>query len=241
MSTLWTFGGTYTADYTNEDTPVNKNFEEYKKIKDLEHVDMWPTILANRMKFDLVNTSRHVTSNYQIFQDFCDKSHLIKKDDVVLIEWVDFKNYRVAENNEFVNLEPNKKYDLDSVSQSSIDEMFKNRQQHIWLTELYRWINGINMLALEVGFKFFIWNAEDRDMFYARHKDMPKYDYILLCPNSTTALIDYLVSVAGTTIEIETEGKIKDKHFGRRGHETFSKLLFYQVVYSELGKGNTLI
>jgi hypothetical protein len=130
MRTLWTFGDSFTADIKD----LSDNHREYlNMVKQLEIVS-WPNLLAEKLNLNIKNLAIAGSSNYQIFQDFCDVSHLINEKDIVIIGWGLVSKFRKVKNNEFQNIYPN----LNGVD----NEIITDRNQDKWIEEIYSWENS---------------------------------------------------------------------------------------------------
>ena len=187
MRTLWTFGDSFTADIKD----LSDNHRQYLNIvKQLEIVS-WPNLLAEKLNLNIKNLAIAGSSNYQIFQDFCDVSHLINEKDIVIIGWGLVSKFRKVKNNEFQNIYPN----LNGVD----NEIITDRNQDKWVEEIYSWENLIKTFSKSKYFNVYFWSGEE---FRLNHK-----------LNNQTLKQNNCLSMY-----VETEGKIPDTHLGINGH-----------------------
>jgi hypothetical protein len=187
MRTLWTFGDSFTADIKD----LSDNHRQYLNIvKQLEIVS-WPNLLAEKLNLNIKNLAIAGSSNYQIFQDFCDVSHLINEKDIVIIGWGLISKFRKVKNNEFQNIYPN----LNGVD----NEIITDRNQDKWVEEIYSWENLIKTFSKSKYFNVYFWSGEE---FRLNHK-----------LNNQTLKQNNCLSMY-----VETEGKIPDTHLGINGH-----------------------
>jgi len=187
MRTLWTFGDSFTADIKD----LSDNHRQYlNMVKQLEIVS-WPNLLAEKLNLNIKNLAIAGSSNYQIFQDFCDVSHLINEKDIVIIGWGLISKFRKVKNNEFQNIYPN----LNGVD----NEIITDRNQDKWVEEIYSWENLIKTFSKSKYFNVYFWSGEE---FRLNHK-----------LNNQTLKQNNCLSMY-----VETEGKIPDTHLGINGH-----------------------
>mgnify|MGYP000897504577 FL=1 len=187
MRTLWTFGDSFTADIKD----LSDNHRQYlNMVKQLEIVS-WPNLLAEKLNLNIKNLAIAGSSNYQIFQDFCDVSHLINEKDIVIIGWGLVSKFRKVKNNEFQNIYPN----LNGVD----NEIITDRNQDKWVEEIYSWENLIKTFSKSKYFNVYFWSGEE---FRLNHK-----------LNNQTLKQNNCLSMY-----VETEGKIPDTHLGINGH-----------------------
>ena len=79
MNTLWIFGDSFSSefDYNN----LHENHISYMNIIGVNHIPVWGTVLAEKLGYEIKNLAKGGSSNYQIFQDYCDSCHLIQPND----------------------------------------------------------------------------------------------------------------------------------------------------------------
>ena len=68
MRTLWTFGDSFTADIKD----LSDNHRQYLNMVEQLEIVSWPNLLAEKLNLNIKNLAIAGSSNYQIFQDFCD-------------------------------------------------------------------------------------------------------------------------------------------------------------------------
>lgn len=160
------------------------------------------------------------SSNYEIFQTFCDKLNQFKSGDVVIIGWSFKERFRLVndQNNGFVRIGPNYVVKLPNVSQNTIDEICVNRMNERWIDEVYSWEKVIKKLCEFIGVKLLIWSF---DGTFLEHRGMRTI----------------LENMGAQTITEETNGEIKDLHFGEMGHIAQSDY-FYSILNGEISYNN---
>jgi len=135
MSTLWTFGDSFTygygCRYTNNSSGGEKEyFEEYYK----EGLDIWPNHLSKFLEMNLQNFGENGYSNWDILDKIIEQSKNIKKDDIVVIFRTDYQRNRYPHNNRWIYpfKEDMKKEEYHSVVDFQYyfakDKLYKKRQ-----------------------------------------------------------------------------------------------------------------
>jgi hypothetical protein len=95
MNTLHTFGCSYTAHFENNNG--RSQYEDYKKFRGGTYPKIWPELLSEKMGLKLNNPSAGGSSNYEIFQSFCDIVPKLNEGDVVVIGWSYKERYRLVD------------------------------------------------------------------------------------------------------------------------------------------------
>ena len=97
MNKLYTFGCSYTEGFSEFfKSPM---YLKYKEFNGGVFPKSWPDILAEKLKFDLVNYGEGAAGNQQIFNIFSKKCRELQKGDIVIIEWSFIERYRLALDN----------------------------------------------------------------------------------------------------------------------------------------------
>ncbi len=211
MPTLWVFGDSYSHIYDNT---IDRRYKFYREYRKGILPKTWSELLASKLNVKLRNCAHSGSSNYAIFQWFCDYCQAIKPDDIVIIGWSFKERFRLVNHytGRFECIRPNSiqitqtKEFLKDISLSTIDEILLNRTESEWKCEIYSWESLINLLASKIGFNIFYWTFDDT---------IHKKNYI---GGDTDSLMQTLLSNGANTITIETNGVVKDEHFSEQGH-----------------------
>jgi hypothetical protein len=201
MRRLWTFGDSFTSDIVE----LNDNYKQYLKIKEESTILTWPNILATEINIEIKNLAVAGSSNYQIFQDFCDVSNLIKENDIVIVGWGLVSKFRKVNNNNFQNIYPN--------INGEYNEIIIDRNQPKWIEEVYSWEKLIKSYAESKKFKVYFWCGEE---FRLNHEMNNNY----FKQNGCLSMYD------------ETDGKVPDTHLGINGHKKMAEL-FLNIINNE--------
>jgi hypothetical protein len=97
----------------------------------------WTEMLSNKLNMINNNYAIGGGSNNLIFQSFCDSSHLINENDIVIMCWTNKERYNLVNKitNSFVVQYPNL-YQENIISRKTHDEILYNRIDHKWYDEL---------------------------------------------------------------------------------------------------------
>lgn len=207
MTTLWTFGDSFTADY-NINSPFDSNVNRYLRLKNEKVLKSWPNILSEKIGAQVKNFSKGGNSNYQIFQDFCDASGEIDEGDIVIICWGLLSKFRTVKDDQFINQYPTKNKGWDNV----IDD----REQIKWSDEVYSWEKLIINYSKSKKFDLYFWCGEETN----------------LSNDKKITTIHQLRNMGCTNMGDETEGMIMDSHFGIEGHKKIADI-FFKIITNE--------
>jgi hypothetical protein len=210
MATLWTFGDSLTESY-NIKYDWSRKYVEWKGYVPKVYGD----VISERLNLNLSNLGAGGTDNYSIFQNFCEVSHKIKKDDVVIFGWSSPLRFRLPRNdNRWEVFLPNftkNLTDVDGISMNTVQEILSNRDSIKFVEEVNSWINLIDVFLKDI--KHVHWTAFDNRLKAQLPKNLE-------------------------TIEDETNGFIVDRHFSEKGQLDLSEVLIY---FLNAKKNNTLI
>jgi len=203
MGKLYVFGCSYSALHNIHllNDPSLKRYYEYRGGT---FPPVWSEILAEKLGLELVNTAEWGLDNYSIFENFCKLSDQINSEDVVIIGWSQTFRFRLYSEtlNRLSSLnvwKTNENHQFSNISQQTIDEVLVNRDNSLWVDEVYNWMNIINRLSKLVNFKLLHWS------FFT---EFPKM-----------YLINKLLDLGAEYITHETNGEVNNEHFGEIGHQ----------------------
>jgi hypothetical protein len=203
MGKLYVFGCSFSSVFS-EKSLFNPDMKKYYEFRGGNFPSTWSEILSEDLGLELVNTAQNGFDNYSIFENFCKLSDKITSEDIVIIGWSQvfrFRLYSKSKNQlRSVNVwQTNKNFDLSEISQQTLDEVLVNRDNQLWIDEVYNWMKLINHLSKLVKFKLYYWS------FFV---EFPEY-YI----------INELLNLGAKYISHETNGEVGDNHFGEKGHQ----------------------
>jgi hypothetical protein len=197
MPTLWTFGDSLTAPYS-EEYDWSKEYIKWKGYTP----NVYGKIISEKLNLDLINLGVGGSDNYSIFQSFCDVSDKIKNDDVVIFGWSSPIRFRIAMNESrwqiFLPNYTKNNLKIDGISVNTIKETIINRESIKFAEEVNSWIKLIDHTLKDVT-----------------HVHWTTFD----------DRIDAHMVTGLENIRKETNGLIDDGHFSERGQIQLSELL----------------
>jgi hypothetical protein len=244
MSKLYTFGCSFTEDFE----PFFKK-QKYNLRTDYIHdfhngkiPKSWTEILAEKLNLEFsvcgaINcdskfTEKYGNTNKSIFFNFIRFTHEIKKNDIVIIEWTFLERFIWHQEmvNGFTSVLPNQ-YPPGELPPEFFDQIIYNKSNLNWYIEIKNYQKIINELATAKGFKVYYWSIDDR--YYHYFADEIKLNKQYLLNNlfeQHSLFLTTIKNYGGKTIEEETDGKIRDTHFGETGHQVIADLFYKHLV-----------
>lgn len=226
MKKLWVFGDSYTAEYypVGESFTVS-NYDHYKAYRGGHLPEVWPTILGRKLDCEVKNLAVGGSANTNIFLSFLDVCEQLEENDRVIIGWANNIRFVAAHfgDNILNNILPcDSDFPETLLSKNSIEEFFYNRTHLAWHKEIFGWIKIINLYCDLKKVKVHHWTS-DADITVAFNKiDNEKYISVLDSEYSglmeRIEKINYEQTGKHSRICDETNGKVKDGHFGEFGH-----------------------
>ena len=244
MSKLYTFGCSFTEDFEPYYKKLRKNFRS-DYIHDFLNGRIpksWTEILAQKLEMDFsvygaINcdikfAETYGNSNESIFLNFCRLCEEIKQNDLVIIEWTFLERFLWYDENIgiIVSVLPNQ-YPSDNLPNEFFDRLIYNKSNLIWYEKIKNYQKIINELALAKGFKVYYWSIDDKYYEYFAKDINLSRQYLLNDLFKQHALfLTTIKNYGGKTIDEETEGKIRDTHFGEVGHQVIADLFYKHIV-----------
>lgn len=209
--TLWTFGGSFTEGYTKKYN-WSKKYIEWKGYTPKVYGD----IIAEKLDLELKNIGEAGICNYTLLERICEYLDKIRDDDIIIVNWAPTIRFRLVDQNKkiwrpvmpgkFSNVE----YFGEIVSQTTIDEIFVNRDSKLYQNEVFNWIKLINK-----AFKpnIIIHWTPAPEMSDANLLNFSQYN----------------------RIKNETNGVVIDNHYSELGHIEVADSLI-QIIESKINK-----
>lgn len=205
---LWCFGDSYTQRY-NPNVDWCKNYIDFKGY----HPKVYCDFLGDELKIDSENLGVGGYDNYSIFETLCKNIHRIKEDDIIIIGWSSVIRFRLAsKDGSWVKFVPGAVTDFHishhtDVSRTTIEEIFINRDNHVYFNEVNSWIHFINCTMKNN--KIVHWTPFDDNVNLNAHK---------------------LLKLE--TIKMETE-TVEDNHYSENAHKKLSSM-FIEILKNKL-------
>lgn len=248
---LYCFGDSYTEGYKND--MLFWPYDAYRKSlgvddpKDMPPI--WSEILGEKLGIESFNYAKGGASNHETLLRFCEQSHKLKKDDIVIINWTYVQRCLWVINpegdgdiqNHITSVSPHQgqHYDRDGLYKDSYDVIAVNRIHFAWTYEVLRYQQLIDSLASSVGFKVYYWFSDDylyknisklQDMNHHKfiihdliQKYEPmKYDYDFCC-----IPFNIFKEYGAKTIMDDSNGQGHDvMHLGGTGHRVQAEIFY---------------
>jgi len=145
MKTLWTFGDSFTEGYDKK-YEWSKNYIKWKGYTP----KVYGEVIADRLGINLKNIGQGGSDNYTILERVCENVDKIKDDDLIIIGWSSPVRFRLVGQDEktWRSLIPSFDNKIDNfgkmISQSTLDEIFVNRDTKPYQHEVIHWIKLLN-------------------------------------------------------------------------------------------------
>lgn len=205
MSNLWIFGDSFSSDFDIKH--AHQNHIDYMKFKCVDTMIYWPTLLTEKLNYNLNNFAKGGNSNYQIFFDFCENIKSIYENDIVLVGWALIGKFIIADNNGFNNIHPYNSYHFLSIKNDTIQDIVENRKLKAWENEINYWEILMNETINNKNAKILFWSGEENKLNKA------KID-LTSCPTMTS----------------ETNELVQDSHLGIDGHNKLAEIFYNKLT-----------
>jgi len=241
MSTLWTFGCSFTGEYHPLAFSNGKpnNYTKFKEYRGGELPEVWPHRLAKLLNLDCKNLGMGGAANAQIFLEFCNYCNEFNQDDIVVVGWTQLARFIIPENfySESCGFTPvhpsgfhhfNK--EQNGISNETLGEMIVEKSNPLWATVIYDWQDLMVDFAKSKKFHIFFWSSDSKIIYDDIHKLRNRKNYLLT--NAKGGVIGYITRMGGKTIEKETKGVVQDYHLGDSGHQKQAELFYENIVHN---------
>ena len=224
MKTLITFGCSYTVDFENNQIP---NYIQYKKYRNGSWPKSWPTLLSNKLNYNLKNYGIGGSSNDTIFDTFIKNLNELKKGDIVIVGWTFLFRFKWLNEitNNWEDILSNDLLTNKMITKSTATEILVNRSNPKWADDVLLKKEIINKLSELIGFEVYYWHADTNIPIL--------FNKSYLCSNDLkedVGIFNIIKNLGGETIYEETNGLIEDNHLGERGHQIQSDLFYEHII-----------
>ncbi len=207
MKTIFIFGDSFSASYIPDplsNTDWRTNYVNWKGYTP----KVYGEILADKLNMKLINNAVGGNDNYTIFETFCDNAEYIKNDDIVIIGWTSYFRFRLANKNNWQQILPWYKSEIEGISNQTIQEILLNRESSKkYVDEINSWIKLINLYLKNN--KVIHWNWDGLSY--------------------STKINGYHLNKF-ETIYTETYGEIDDGHFSESGQLKLSDFFIDKIL-----------
>jgi hypothetical protein len=208
---IWIFGDSFSCEFQKHIDNKNQWVIDYCEYKN-KVPKSYGELLSEILKDDVTILAQPGIDNYKIFHSYISVMDKIKEDDILIFGWSSVLRYRLASpNNEFITILPmtqNVPHLLElfnnEISTKTLEEILMTRVSKLHYEEVLNFIKIIKFSSKSD--KIYNWSpfADNRMNINGLHKISP------------------------SGINVETNEKIKDEHYGEIAH--FS-LAHYFIKY----------
>lgn len=208
-----------------------RGYLEYIKWRNYEPIKTWSEILAKKLNLNLINRAQGALCNEIIFQKFCNDCNYFNEGDVVIIEWSFFNRYSwidIYDNLISCSTDGYK----DSITLNCAEQISVARTHSAYKKQIIDFQKLIDDYLNLKGIKVWYWHADPSAHEYI---DLNDKRYLLIDEimknndNFQRCTFDVVYELGGCDIETETNGVVKDNHFGELAHKIKAEL-FYEHI-----------
>jgi hypothetical protein len=189
--TIWTFGDSFTESFSDNKVDWVKSYCDWKGYIP----KVYGEVISDKMDLGLMNLGKGGSDNYSIFQSVCNSVNNIQPNDIIIIGWSSVFRFRLANVSNAWKVVlpafPKNLMNLESISQTTIDEILANRTHNLYMEEVNSWMKLLNFT-------------------FSNNK------IIHWTPFTPGVSHNYFRNL--TTIRRETNGDIDDGHYSETGH-----------------------
>ena len=230
MNKLHTFGCSYTQDFIDNKIDA---YIDYCNFRGGTFPLTWSEVLSSKLNFSLKNYGRGGGGNNLIFQTLCNNIEKIEKGDIVIIQWTYIHRYMWVsfEYDNWTNLGAGSLNGDTVISESTHEEITHNRTHPLYVGQIYEWMKMIDKISNLVGFDVYYWSADRYVLYPSDNREKRNKKYLLgnlIIPSHETIFYE-IFKLGGETIQKETNGLIKDLHFGETAHKIMGDLFFDHI------------
>ena len=246
MAKLYSIGCSFTEDFEPfyNDIKYSLRSEYMYNFLGGRIPKSWTELLADKLNIqhkvygavncDLTYPIKLGNTNSSIFYNFCRITNDIQQNDIVIIQWTFLERFLWYEKNTdlIVNVLPNQ-YPNVELSKDFFDQIIFNKSNSLWYEEIRNYEKIINELAKAKGFEVYFWSIDDKYYeYFADYITNNKQYFLSDLIKKPYYFLNIVKSHGAKTIDDETNGLIKDSHFGEIGHQVIANL-FYKHIKNE--------
>jgi hypothetical protein len=225
-NTLYVFGCSFSEIFTKD------NYESYYNYKNKKLPKTWSEILAKNLNLNLKNYAKGGNCNEVILQSFAQNLNSFKENDIVIFQW------SFPERFSWIDDDKNLIGTSWSGWKNTLDEKTANkiattRSFDVYKNQILDFQKFIEELSKFKKFQVWFWHADaslhklidTNDMRYLIINKIMKDNK----PYFLKTTFDVVYELGGCDIETETNGLIKDNHFGESAHQIKADLFFDHI------------
>lgn len=231
MSTLFTFGCSHTESY--ETTSIVEEYKNYFEYRGGNYPEVWATILAKKLNFDVKNYGWSSSTNLEILKKVFNHINEVKKDDIVIIQW------SYAHRFNWIELDKNRwqkmgvNYKFDFIHNQTYMDVIEQITHPLYCSLIYDNEPILEYIAKLIGFKIYYWSVE-YEIIHNLPDDL-KNNKKYLIPSKFNnnqpfkGSLDVIIENGGEFIYDETNFTVNDCHLGEKGHKVQAELFYKHI------------
>jgi hypothetical protein len=231
MNSLYIFGCSFSEDFEkyNGKSPRFSGFPQSRYINEILNgvvPDSWADIVSKKLNLLKKNYSIGGDCNYGIFQKICEHCDEFHENDIIIVQWTNVNRFRLPNSkNEWCTILTNSLLDYNEMSKNTLEEVIVNRSNKLWYDEIYNYEKIIDKLCLLIKCKIFYWSY-DSNLIYTLPDELKLQKKYILTDKIKEDMYTLVKNMGGKCINDESEGRIKDGHFGKIGHKVLGNLIY---------------
>lgn len=230
MGTLYTFGCSYTEDYSDN----HSNYKLYKDFCGGTFPKTWPTLLSEKLGTSLENNGISAAGNQLIFTSFCKNCDKIKKGDIVIVQWSFVERYQLSDTygSGWLKFGSSEMNHPEIISNECHENIVLNRTLKPYYDEIYDFEKIIDTLSESVGFQVYYWTIINELIYNLPKETLNQEKYLLhdYIKDKHDNVFSIVLKNGGKWIFEETNNKIKDNHMSGIGHKVQADLFYKHIM-----------
>jgi len=223
-NTLHVFGCSY-SQLTNE-----YSYGDYYNWCNGKTPPTWSELLSEKLDLNLKNYATQGASNEIIFQKFCQSFTNFKENDTVIFQWSHPNRFTLPNKHGSLVSVGIGKNDIISLEMTELLSILKSSEGYI--EQLFDYQKVIDYICESKKIKIWYWNGDSSINKFVNPKDKRFliFDKIIKNHvNNESIISDVISDLGGLDIDTETNGEIKDGHYGESSHKIQSELFYDHI------------
>lgn len=225
-NTLHIFGCSF-SEILNEG-----GYKPYYEYRNKNFPKTWSEILSEKLEMNLINYAKGGSCNEIIFQKFCNAIESIKENDIVIFQWSYPERFSWVDVSGKLISAAWSGWD-GTLDEETAQKIATTRSSEIYKFQILDFQKIINEISKLKKFQIWYWHADQSMYRYLDISDMKNLivDYIMEnnLPNYPRTTFDVVYELGGCDIETETNGVVKDNHFGETAHKIKADLFYNHI------------
>lgn len=212
------------------------SYEDYYNYRGGNLPQTWSELLSNKLDLNLNNLAQGSLSNDIILQRFSKSIKDIKENDIVIFEWSYPERFSCSNGSSLVGCSYGGFGDV--ITEKTAENVSVNRTSDLYKTQIIEYQEMLDEVSKLKKFELWYWYA-DQNLYKFIDSNDKRYlliDEIMKSnENYIRTTFDVVYELGGCDIETETNGSVKDNHFGESAHKIKADLFYDHIKkYSKL-------